>query len=51
VSNLTRPHSAPWLDNWRGIGVIVVGMERQGFRLSLKKYGNGAGAWVSSTAT
>jgi hypothetical protein len=36
-----------WLDNWRGIGVIVVGMERQGFRLSLKKYGNGNGAWVA----
>jgi hypothetical protein len=35
-----------WLDNWRGVGVIVVGMERYAFRLSLKKYGNGAGAWV-----
>jgi hypothetical protein len=22
-------------------------MERQGYRLSLKKYGNGAGAWVA----
>ena len=36
-----------WLDNWKGIGHIVVGMERQGFRLSLKKYGDGAGAWVA----
>jgi hypothetical protein len=36
-----------WLDNWRGGGHIVVGMERQGLRLSLKKYGNGAGAWVA----
>jgi hypothetical protein len=23
-------------------------MQRQGFRLSLKKYGNGDGAWVAS---
>ena len=36
-----------WLDSWRGIGMIVVAMERHGFRLSLKKYGNGAGAWVA----
>ena len=36
-----------WLDNWRGIGVIVVGMERQRRRLSLNKYGNGEGAWVA----
>ena len=34
-----------WLDNWCGIGHIVVGMERYGFRLSLKKYGDGA--WVA----
>ena len=27
--------------------MIVVGMERHAFRLSLKKYGNGAGAWVA----
>jgi hypothetical protein len=27
--------------------VIVVGMDRQGFRLSLKKHGNGDGAWVA----
>jgi hypothetical protein len=36
-----------WLDTWRGGDHIVVGMERQGLRLSLKKYGNGAGAWVA----
>jgi hypothetical protein len=36
-----------WLDNWRGVGIIMVGMERHGFRPSLKKYGNGAGAWVA----
>jgi hypothetical protein len=27
--------------------MLVVGMERYGFRLSLKKYGNGDGAWVA----
>ena len=37
-----------WLDNWRGIGHIVVGMERHGFRLALKKFGNGDGTWVAS---
>ena len=36
-----------WLDNWRGIGHIVVGMERMGYGLSFKKYGNGACAWVA----
>jgi hypothetical protein len=36
-----------WLDSWSGIGHIVVGMDRHGFRLSLKKYGNGDGAWVA----
>ena len=24
-----------WLDNWSGVGLIVVGVERQGLRLSL----------------
>src|SRR5262245_8858324 len=37
-----------WLDSWSGIGHVVVGMDRSGFRLSLKKYGNGGGAWVAS---
>jgi hypothetical protein len=37
-----------WLDSWAGIGHIVVGLDRQRFRLSLKKYGNGDGAWVAS---
>jgi hypothetical protein len=37
-----------WLDSWRGIGHLVVGMERQGYRLSLKKYGDGDGAWVAT---
>ncbi len=37
-----------WLDNWRGVGLIVDGMDRLGFRVSLKKYGNGEGSWVAS---
>jgi hypothetical protein len=24
-----------WLDSWTGLGLITVGVERQGFRLSL----------------
>ena len=36
-----------WLDSWSGIGHVVVGMERYGFRVSIKKYGNGAGSWVA----
>ena len=36
-----------WLDSWSGIGLVVVGMERQGYRISLRKYGNGDGAWVA----
>ena len=30
------------------IGHIVVGMDRLGYRVSLKKYGNGEGSWVAS---
>jgi hypothetical protein len=31
-----------WLDSWTGLGLILVGMERQGFALSLAKiHGNG----------
>jgi hypothetical protein len=26
-----------WLDNWAGVGLIVTGMERQGYALSLTK--------------
>jgi hypothetical protein len=36
-----------WLDNWSGIGLVVVGMDRQGYQFSLRKYGNGDGAWVA----
>ena len=31
-----------WLDSWAGLGQVVVGMERQGFALSLHKmHGDG----------
>jgi hypothetical protein len=33
-----------WLDNWRGVGLIVEGMRRQGYRLSLREID----AWVAS---
>jgi len=32
-----------WLDNWAGVGLIVTGMERQGFRLHLTNAE--AGVW------
>jgi hypothetical protein len=28
-----------WLDNWTGIGVMAVGMARQGYDLQLTRYG------------
>lgn len=34
-TGLAALHS--WLDSWRGIGDIVVGMERQGYALTLTK--------------
>lgn len=30
-----------WMSTWRGIGDIVVGMERQGYALSLRKLVDG----------
>jgi hypothetical protein len=33
-----------WLDTWTGVGLIVVGMERQGDRLSLRKIDD---AWIA----
>src|SRR5438034_6920634 len=30
-----------WLDSWSGIGHIVVGMERHGYAVSLKKWRDG----------
>jgi hypothetical protein len=33
-----------WLDNWRGVGLLVEGMRRQGYRVSLREID----AWVAS---
>jgi hypothetical protein len=33
-----------WLDTWRGVGLIVDGMARQGYRVSLREID----AWVAS---
>ena len=33
-----------WLDNWRGVGLIVHGMRRHGYRVSLREID----AWVAS---
>jgi hypothetical protein len=33
-----------WLDNWRGVGLIVEGMRRQRYRVSLREID----AWVAS---
>jgi hypothetical protein len=30
-----------WLDSWRGLGDIVVGVHRQGWDLQLTEYGDG----------
>jgi len=30
-----------WLDTWTGVGLITVGVERQGYRLSLSHIGDG----------
>jgi hypothetical protein len=35
-----------WLDSWSGIGLIVVGMERQGHKVSLRNIA--ADGWVCS---
>ena len=33
-----------WLDSWRGVGLIIDGMRRQGYRVSLREID----AWVAS---
>ena len=49
--DISRSHIAPplaalhsWLDTWRGVGLIVDGMRRQGYRVSLREID----AWVAS---
>jgi uncharacterized membrane protein len=34
-----------WLDNWAGLGLVVAGMQRRGFQLSLGDHG--AGRWIA----
>jgi hypothetical protein len=34
-----------WLDSWSGIGLVVVGMAHQGFRVSVGEHG--AGQWIA----
>jgi len=36
-----------WLDSWAGVGRIVVGMERLGFKMSLRSFAVDDG-WVAS---
>ena len=30
-----------WLDNWRGVGLLAVGLHRVGYDLDLRQYGDG----------
>jgi hypothetical protein len=30
-----------WLDNWRGVGLLAVGLHRTGYDLDLRQYGDG----------
>ena len=34
-----------WLDCWRGVGDVVVGMKRQGYEVSLGDHGSGQ--WIA----
>jgi hypothetical protein len=34
-----------WLDSWAGLGLVVVGMARQGFSVDLGEHG--AGRWIA----
>ena len=29
-----------WLDNWRGVGLLAVGLHRTGYDLDLRQYGD-----------
>jgi hypothetical protein len=30
-----------WLDNWRGVGMLAIGLHRVGYDLDLRQYGDG----------
>ena len=30
-----------WLDNWRGVGLLAIGLHRIGYDLDLRQYGDG----------
>jgi hypothetical protein len=34
-----------WLDSWEGVGLVVTGMRRHGFQVSLGEHG--AGQWIA----
>ena len=48
-SRLPPPLAAlhSWLDNWRGVGLIIDGMLRQGFRVSVRNIAVDTG-WVAT---
>jgi hypothetical protein len=31
-----------WLDNWRGVGLLAIGLHRSGYDLDLRQYGDGS---------
>ena len=37
-----------WLDNWRGVGLVIDGMRRQGYDVSLRTLGVDGGRWGAS---
>lgn len=37
-ARLGCPPVAPWLSTWTGLGLVVAGMARQGYDLSLTRY-------------
>src|SRR5262245_5821185 len=42
-----------WLDSWRGVGLLAVGLHRVGYDLDLRQYGDGnwrATFWVTGFA-
>jgi hypothetical protein len=42
-----------WLDSWRGVGLLAIGLHRDGYDLDLRQYGDGdwrATFWVTAFA-